>query len=229
MNAKTGLMTRPPVKRGRAADWTLQRLAQMSVKDIKALRENAERLNEPELAALCGEALKGKVGGRSAARSKGNGTGTKARHLIARVKAFEARGVYLVDQRTSWGGERKADGAIVLALWADAVELADGACRYLLWAPNVDGSRPWSDTPAGRERLTHCKRAMERGGAEGLLVYGTRSEGHIPEDKAEAIHGADADTLIAFQVQAEGEHYWAVWGKKVPVEPAATAATTPAS
>jgi hypothetical protein len=221
MNSKTGAAPREMVKRGRAADWTLERVAQMSVKDIKQLRENAERLNEPELAALCSAALKGQVTSRKQAKRTGI-TGTKARHLVARIKAFEARGVYLTDQRTSWGGQRKADGAVVLALWADAVQLVDGACRYLLWAPNVDGSRPWSDKPAGKERLEHCKRAIERGGAEGLLVYGVMSEGSLPEDKAEAIHGVDADTVLAFEVQAEGDEYWATWGRKTQAAPPAS-------
>ena len=46
-------------KRGRAADWTLERLSKLSSQDIKRLRENAERLNEPEVMALCDQALKG--------------------------------------------------------------------------------------------------------------------------------------------------------------------------
>ncbi|MGQ0656277.1 MAG: hypothetical protein ACT4P4_29145 [Betaproteobacteria bacterium] len=220
MNFKNGAAARQPVKRGRAADWTLERVAQMSVKDIKQLRENAERLNEPELAAVCNAALKGMVSSRKQARR--TGVVTRARHLVARIKAFEARGVYLRDPRTSWGGERKSDGAVVLALWADAVQLADGGCRYLLWAPNVDGSRPWSDKPAGKERLDHCRRAIERGRAEGLLVYGVVAEGWLPEDKADAIHGVDADTVLAFEVQAEGDEYWATWGRKTQAAPPGT-------
>jgi hypothetical protein len=139
---------------------------------------------------------------------------TQARHLIARIKAFEARGVYLQDVRTSWGGIRKADGKVVIALWADGVETAEGGCRYLLWSPNVDGSRPWSDKAAGRERLEHCKRAVELGSAEGLLVYGVGLAARLPEDKAQAIHGIDADTVLTFQVEKVGQDFWANWGKK---------------
>lgn len=201
-------------RRSSAQEWTLERIAQMTVQDIKQLRENAERLNETQVAALCSEALSlASPRGRSRAGSKSRGR-RKARRLIARSKAFEARGVWLQDRRTSWGGVRQSDGAVVMALWADAIESADGGCRYLLWAPNVGGSRPWSDQPAGRERLEHCNRAMAQGHAEGLLVYGERLTGHIPEDKAYAVHGADPQTLVVFRVEQRGAEFWAYWGKR---------------
>ena len=101
-----------------------------------------------------------------------------------------------------------------MALWADAIESADGSCSYLLWAPNVDGARPWSDQAAGRERLEHCKQAMERGTAEGLLVYGERLAGHLPEDKAHAVHGIDPEIVVAFHVEMRGKEFWAKWGGK---------------
>lgn len=201
-------------KRSGAADWTRERIAQLTVGDIKQLRENAERLNESAVVELCSEALsaatprtRSRTGGKSAVR-------TKARRLIARTRAFEARGVSLQDPRTSWGGMRKSDGAVVLALWADSIESADGGCRYLLWAPNVDGSRPWSDGPAGKERLEHCQRAVALGCAEGLLVYGRSSDGHLPEERAESVHGVDAETVVVFQVEMRGAEFWAKWGKK---------------
>lgn len=203
----------------RAAEWTPERIGRMTVQEIKQLRENAERLNEPEIVQRCSEALKAV---RPRARANGRprtSPRTRARHLVARAKAFEARGVYLVDPRTSWGGVRKHDGAIVIALWADAIVSSGGACRCLLWAPNVDGSRPWSETSAGLERLSHCKRAMELGGAEGLLVYGQALDGHLPEDKAQAVHGADPEVLLAVQVERVDAQYWAVWGKKKPAAP----------
>ena len=212
-------------KRGRAEEWTSERIAQLSAQDIKQLRANAERLNEPDLAALCSGVLKkSKARPRAQAGSRQNpAPATRARKLIARTKAFEARGVWLQDPRTSWGGVRKSDGAIVMALWAEAVEPAEGGCRYLLWATNRAGTRPWSDTPAGRERLEHCKRAIELGRAEGLLVYGQRLEGRLPEDKAAAIHGADAETVLQFEVEERDQEYWAVWGRK-PGEPTAVEA-----
>ena len=201
-------------KRTAAEEWTAERIGRMTAQEIKQLRENAERLNEPAVAELCTQALSGRQRSQLAARRSG-APRTKPRHLVARVKAFEARGVTLRDPR-SWGGVRKADGAIVLALWADGVVSAGGGCRYLLWAPNDEGARPWSDTPAGRERLAHCKGALDAGRAEGLLVYGQALQGHQPEDKAHAVHGIDPEVLLSFQVEQVGSEYWAVWGKKTP-------------
>jgi hypothetical protein len=196
----------------RSDDWTSERIAQLSVQDIKQLRENAERLNESGVAALCSEALAKRRDRVPAARK--SGATTKPRHLVPRTRAFEARGVWIRDARTSWGGVRKSDGAVVVALWADAIECASGGCSYLLWAPNINGSRPWSDQPGGIERLDHCKRALELGRAEGLLVYGERLVDRIPEDRARAIHGADPQTVIVFEVEQRGEEFWARWGKK---------------
>lgn len=195
------------------SEWTPERIARLSVQDIKQLRANAERLNEAALAELCGEALKAAPRASSGPR-RAAWPRTKARKLIARTRAFEARGVWLSDPKTSWSGVRKSDGAVVMALWVDAIASADGSCSYLLWGPNVGGARPWSDTAAGKERLDHCKRAMELGRAEGLLVYGQSLSGRLPEERAYSVHGVDAELVVAFKVEARGEEYWAVWGKK---------------
>ena len=208
---------RDAFKHGNAEAWTVARISALSVQEIRQLLANAERLNEPVLAGRCRDALRGSLSSHRQVTKSKSGPGTKARHLIARIRAFEARGVYLQDARTSWSGIRKADGKVVMALWADGVETAEGTCRYLLWAPNLSGSRPWSDKAAGRERLDHCKRALELGGAEGLLVYGVGLAAHIPEDKAQAIHGVDAETVLSFQVEQVGEEFWAKWGKKATV------------
>ena len=200
-------------KRGRAKEWTRERIEQLPPQDIKQLRVNAERLGESHLAALCGELLKTARRMQTAPR-KPAWPRTKARRLIARTKAFEARGVWLDDANTSWSGVRKSDGAIVMALWADAVESSDGACSCLLWRPNVAGARPWSDTAAGKERLDHCKRALQLGRAEGLLVYGHALAARLPEEKAYTVHGVDPETVILFAVEARGSEYWAVWGRK---------------
>jgi hypothetical protein len=203
-------------KRAPADDWTLERIAQLSVRDIKQLRENAERLHEAGVAALCSEALRIAPPQRRAHAARRSGPRIKARRLIARANAFETRGVWLQDRRTSWSGVRKSDGAVVMALWADSIHSAAGGCSCLLWAPNLDGSRPWSDQPAGRERLEHCKRAITQGQAEGLLVYGELLDGYLPEDKACAVHGVDPETVVLFRVEMRGAEFWATWGRKAP-------------
>ena len=195
--------------------WTAERIAELSVQDIKQLRDNAERLQEVEVVALCAHALE-------SARPPQAGPGPKspprhARKLLARTRAFEARGVWLHDPKTSWGGVRKSDGAVVMALWADHIVSADGGCRYLLWRPNSDGGRPWSDTLAGRERLEHCRRAMQAGRAEGLLVHGESLHGRLPQEKAHSVYGVDPETVLVFKVELRGEDYWAVWGKTTRV------------
>jgi hypothetical protein len=199
-------------KQRSADEWTLERIARLSAQDIKQLRENAERLNEHAVAALCSQALG--MARRAASRGGEKSRRTKAQRLVARARAFEMRGVWLEDRRTSWSGVRKSDGAVVMALWADAIKSADGACAYLLWAPNEGGLRPWSDTAAGKERLEHCRRAQERGCAEGLLVYGQPLDGHLPEERAYTVHGIDPDTVLVFQVEMRGAEFWATWGKK---------------
>lgn len=211
------MSARDAFKRGNPEEWTVARIGELSIQEIKQLLDNAERLNEPALVERCRAALRGARSNHTQATKTKPGGRTKARQLIARAKGFEARGVYLVDARTSWGGVRKADGKVVMALWADGVESTDGTCRYLLWAPNLNGSRPWSDKAAGKERLEHCKRAVELGDAEGLLVYGVALTAHLPEDKAQAIHGVDAETVLTFKVEQIGEEFWAKWGKKATV------------
>jgi hypothetical protein len=191
----------------------MARLGGMTAREIRQLRDNALGLDQPAVAELCTEALKG----RSEARVQTRGRWaprTQARHLVARSKAFQARGVYLADPRSDWGGVRRDDGAVVFALWADTVVSSEGTCRYLLWAANVDGRRPWSEKPAGLARLEHCQRALDNGRAEGLLAYGQALEGYIPEDKAHTIYGIDADVVLELQVQRRGDEYWALWGKR---------------
>jgi hypothetical protein len=200
---------KPVIRPIRTHDWTLERVAQLSKRDIEQLRLNAETLGEAEVVALCAQALKPRPGSK-----------VKGGQLISRTKAFEARGVSLQAARSSWSGVRKSDGAVVMGLWAGAVESSNGGCNYLLWAPNVGGSRPWSDMAAGQERLEHCRLALERGGAEGLLVYGDRLDGRIPEDKARSVRGVDPEAVVHFHVEQRGEEYWAVWAAKTTQEPA---------
>ena len=80
--------------------------------------------------------------------------------------------------------------------------------------PNSQGARPWSDSAAGRERLEHCKLAMQRGAAEGLLVHGEPLEGRLPEDRARSVFGIDTRTVVHLRVELRGGEYWGMWGKK---------------
>lgn len=194
-------------------DWTKDRIEPLSTAEVKQLRANAGVLGKQDVLALCDEVLRHRPkrgGGRRGARA---GTGDDG-HLVSRRKAFEARGVILQNPRWSWGGVRRSDGAVIMTIWADDVRTSDGTCSYLLWAPNVNGARPWSDKPGGKERLEHCRRALAQGAAEGLLVYGERLEGKLPEDKASTVRGTDPTTVLRFLVTQRGEEFWATWGKR---------------
>jgi hypothetical protein len=200
-----------------ARRWTRERLERLDRQELLNLRDNAQRLGETELTALCDGLLgeRPSPGGKS-----GSAAARKQQHkLVPRSRAFGTRGVYLQDARTSWSGIRKADGVVVMAMWQAAVQAVDGACVCLLWAPNVDGTRPWSDSAAGRERLEHCRAALERGGAEGLLVQGEALDGRLPEDKARTVLGIDTGIVVHFQVEMRGAEYWATWGKAQPHDP----------
>jgi hypothetical protein len=197
----------------RSQEWTAERIGRLGLAELRQLRENAERLGETAVVALCDTALQGRPG-TAARRASVRATTKRARHLVSRSKAFQARGVYLPEQDSSWSGVRKSDGAIVMSLWAPAIGRLKGACNQLLWGPNVDGSRPWSDTLAGQERLAHCKLALERGRGEGLLVYGENFDGDPTESNARSVHGADPEYVVDFKVEQRGGEYWAVWGEK---------------
>jgi len=187
-------------------EWTVERLGSLSRQEVEQLRENAEHLGASAVVELCIESLKTRPASRQAGPTQDRGK----RRLGSRASALAARGVR-VEDAASWGGVRK-DGKIVLALWASAVQSAGGGCSYLLWAPNVGNARPWSDTAAGKERLDHCKLSLGKE-AEGLLVYGDRLVGYLPELKARSIHGVDMDVVVNLTVEKRGEEYWAAWGK----------------
>jgi len=202
----------------RTHDWTRERIDQLSKSDIEQLRRNAAGLGETSIVELCDAALQARP--KSSARARAaRGPRIKARHLISRGKAFEARGVHVQDPRSSWSGVRKSDGAVVMSIWSSAVQSAEGGCSVLLWAPNRSGTRPWSDTAAGKERLEHCRLALQRGAAEGLLVYGDDLDGFLPEHKARSVRGVDPETVVTFQVEQRGDEYWGVWGRKAGQAP----------
>ena len=193
--------------RGRIANWSKEQLDALSTPDLRTLRENAERLNEPEVAALCGELLDARPRGRAPAR--------RARRpdlpsgLVARGKAFDRHGVIVRHRVWSRGGMRQ-DGAVVLAVAAEAVQKTQGADHYLLWAPNIDDACSWSDSPGGQERLEHCRIALKRGAAEGLLMYGKREAGAPPCDCGASAGRVDADNVLSLRVEKRGEEYWAI-------------------
>jgi hypothetical protein len=124
--------------------------------------------------------------------------GLPAHGLVTRAKAFEMHGVSPRNRTWSRGGVRD-DGAVVLALRVDEVQPAGSGKACLLWGPNVGGSRPWSDSPGGQERLEHCRMALERGAAEGLLIYGAKTD------------RVDAQTVLKLQVEKRDDEYWATW------------------
>ena len=202
-------------KTGRRNEWTPERIDRLGTPELRQLLDNAQRLGAAAVVALCEAALAARP--RSGVGSRApRAQAKRARDLTSRSKAFQARGVYLPEAGGSWSAVRKSDGAVVISLWAPAIVSSGGTCRQLLWAPNVAGSRPWSDTDPGKQRLAHCELALERGGGEGLLVYGENFDGEVAEHNARSVHGADAERVIAFTVERRGAEYWAVWGTKAP-------------
>ena len=198
--------------------WSRERIEQLSAQELKQLRANAEALGEAPLVALCDEVLNAspKAGAPVRRTAAARAPSRDQRRLVSRQKAFQARGVYLTDGPGSWSGVRKSDGVVVMSIWAGAIVTSAGCCRYLLWAPNADGARPWSDSPAGKERLAHCRQALAQGGAEGLLVYGEPADGRLPEERARSVHGVNPEVVLQVRIEERGGEYWAVWGGKAP-------------
>jgi hypothetical protein len=201
----------PHFKTAQTTQWTRERLELLGGPEMAQLLSNAERLGEAEVAALCREmlALRPARGTARSAREE-----KQAARLVPRSRAFSARGVFLVDPRTSWSGVRKSDGMVVMAIWHAAIVSRAGQCHCLLWAPNIDGARPWSDSMPGRERLEHCKLVGEGATAEGLLVHGESLPDRLPEDRARTIHGIDLNATVNFNVEKHGAEYWAAWGRR---------------
>jgi hypothetical protein len=206
-------MQKAAFKPGRGQDWTPERIARLATADLQQLRENAEKLGVTSVVALCDEALNARPRAGSN-RGRASTLPKQARNLISRHKAFQARGVVLRQGDSGWSGVRSADDTVVMSLWAPAIVSTDGGCSQLLWSPNHAGARRWSDTAAGQERLKHCKLALERGGGEGILVYGEQFDGEAAEHNARSVYGADPERVIRFKVEQRGAEYWAVWGEK---------------
>lgn len=197
--------------RARVALWTLEKIASLTTPEIRQLRANAERLQEDDICALCAQVLADRPRGLAAPRAPAKKKRADGRRLVSRSQAFGMRGVTLANRFWSRSGTT-ATGEVVFSLWAADVQRSATGNSYLLWAPNVDGARPWSDKPAGKERLEHCRKAVTLGTAEGLLVFGTRIEGTLPDEKALSVDGADADSVLTIGVEKRGDEYWATWG-----------------
>src|ERR1043166_6759806 len=119
-------------KPSRSQEWTRERVERLSKQDIEQLRANADRLGETGVVTVCDEALQARptsAGGRGAARRAGS------KHLISRAKAFQARGIYLPEAANSWSGVRKADGMVVMSLWASSVVSGPKGCSCVIWRP----------------------------------------------------------------------------------------------
>jgi hypothetical protein len=85
-------MKQSTFKHGRADEWTRERIGQLAAQEIMQLRDNAERLNELDPAALCSEVL------AQAALARADELAARpVRHQGAQAhrprRAFEARGV----------------------------------------------------------------------------------------------------------------------------------------
>jgi len=56
-------------KRGQIELWTREKIESLSTIEVRQLQENALRLHETEIAALCGEVLGARPRGRAAAKA----------------------------------------------------------------------------------------------------------------------------------------------------------------
>lgn len=203
----------PQAPRPRETKWTQERIAALSAEELRRLRANAERLGDTTVAERCASALAHRP--RAASNDHEREPTMRAslqRRLVSRSDAFGARGIALANRFWSRGGIAR-DGRVVFAVWATDVIRDRQGSRCLLWAPNVDGSRPWSDKPGGQERLEHCRRALASAGgaASAFLVYGQRLRDVQPEDRAANVAGIDAGSFSALRVEKRGAEYWAVW------------------
>lgn len=191
----------PLLPRGRVAHWSREQIDKLSTLELRALLANAERLHEPEVAAICNELLDARPHGHPPARRRARAA--VARRLVTRNKAFEQHGVAVRSRLWSHGGTC-TDGAVVLAMHIDDVRPADAEMSCLLWAPNVGGARPWSDSAGGKERLEHCRSAALRGTARGLLMHGDAG-------RAERV---DVENVLELRIEQRGDEYWASWTAK---------------
>ena len=77
----------PLLPRGRVAHWSREQIDKLSTLELRALLANAQRLHEPEVAAICNELLNARPYGHTAAIRRERAA--EARRLVARKKAAE--------------------------------------------------------------------------------------------------------------------------------------------
>lgn len=134
-------------------------------------------------------------------------SGTSRGRLLSRARAFEMQGVSLKYPSRSWSGVRCDDGTVVLAVWAPHVQMDAEGGSVLLWAPRVHGCPGGADRASRQERFEHCRLALCRGYADGLLAYGEAAD-------------VDPNKVLALRIFSLGDEYWARWvGSSRAVEP----------
>lgn len=193
-----------------ATQWTRQRIEALSPAEIRSLGKSARERGALDVASLCDEILQAKF---KAAVPRAPRPKREASKQVGKVEAFAMRGVTLKNTRWSWGGIRPSDGMVVFTVWKNEIGETASGFEYLLWGPDRDGSRPWSDTLGGREQREHCKIALAAGEGEGVLIFGERRGTELPPDQASRVSGADPNTVIRFKVEMRGDDYWAVWDR----------------
>jgi hypothetical protein len=134
---------------------------------------------------------------RRCARCQGRTRGAKARasrrprRLISRLRAFEARGVFLQDGRSSW-----AACASPTARWCRPVGRRDRVGRRRLQLPAVGAQRRRLAPMVGQGRRTGAPRAMQAraGRGRGRGVAGLRREPRRVHSRGRARAACTAST-----------------------------------
>lgn len=122
-----------------------------------------------------------------------------ASRRIPLLQAFSEQGVTLSYPSRSWSGVREEDGAIVIAMREGEIQSSFDGFRCLLWSPVIEGATEWVDRPIKQERLSHCRRALAFGGADGLTASGAQGE-------------VERGFVLPLRVEKLGAEYWAFWG-----------------
>jgi hypothetical protein len=87
LEGKEAMAVTPVLPRGRIAKWTKEKIETLSTLELRQLLLNAQRLNEPEVAAICDAILDARPHGRAAAARKKRTTTTGRRPTKSAAKA----------------------------------------------------------------------------------------------------------------------------------------------